>query len=213
MIDFEQPKEIDAAYFDILEKNAEDFRIFSHGIRYHFESIANMDTIDEVRAYINSIYPDLEILSYTGMSKNKAFDVIINKYTALCSGKGIDISFDVKTLNLSFIEPPDLSIILNNLLDNAVTAAGKSDSKTIRVSCFCRNEKIAALRIINSCDQEPKSQCGNLVSTKYDATIHGFGVKSVERVIRKYNGQMEWKYDKGTSMFEVLIAFPLKSQK
>ena len=208
-----EQEQIDATYMEILEKNADDMRIFTHGIKHHFESIANMDNTDSVREYISAIYPDLELVSCTGMSKNKSFDVIINKYLAICTKKGIDIKFDVKTFNLDFIKPADLSIILNNLLDNAVLASEKSKEKFINVSCFCRNERMGALKITNSNDFKPNSKFGILLTTKNDKQSHGFGIKSVERVIKKYNGILDWSYDEDSARFEITIVFPLNKQK
>lgn len=207
-----EQEKIDAKYMEILEKNADDIKVFTHGIKHHFESIANLDTTDSVRKYISTIYPDLETLSSAGMSKNKSFDVIINKYQTICAAKGINISFDVKTFNLDFINPADLSIILNNLLDNAVTASEKSKNKFIKVRCFCRNERMGALKITNSSDFKPRSKAGMLLTTKGNNEIHGFGIKSVERVVKKYNGLLNWSYDENGTVFEITIAFPLNTE-
>lgn len=205
-----QQEEIDETYLKILEKSNDDLHVFSHNIKHHFELITNLNSKEEVSEYIFSIYPDLDEISQTGISKNKCFDILINKYRTLCMSKNIEIHFDVKTCNLSFIDSADLSIILNNLLYNSVVAAESSSARFIKLNCFSRNKNFAVLKIINSCDSEPIVRGGRLLTSKKEKFLHGFGMKSVERTIKKYNGEMEWKYDADTKIFEVLIVFFVK---
>lgn len=114
------------------------------------------------------------------MSKNKTLDIIISKYTSLCASKNIDIFFNLKTADLSDIDDLDLSTILNNILDNAIESVAKSEKKKITVDIY---KKLAfeIIRIKNSCNCQPKSKNGKLVTIKEDKTFHGLGLQSVER--------------------------------
>ena len=108
---------------------------------------------------------------------------------------------------MSFIEPTDLSTILNNLLDNAVEAAEKSKEKFINVKVSLNEHNTKVLTIINSCDNEPVTKNDKLVTTKENSSGHGLGIKSVKRTLKNYNGDFEWFYDKEKKEFKVIVLF------
>ena len=72
-------EEQDKRYFEIIEQSNKDMRIFSHDIKNHLTQIRNLENIEAVQSYIDSIYPNIEKFSFTGISKNKMLDLIISK--------------------------------------------------------------------------------------------------------------------------------------
>ena len=206
-------KEVDKQYLEIIEKNNDDLKIFTHDIKNHLKHIASLSEDKRVTDYISNLYGEVDQSVYYGMTKNRTFDVIINKYLTLCERKNIRISFDTKSSNLSFIEDTDLSTILNNLLDNAVESAEKTKDRKIAVSAYLRNSSFVALKITNSCDTPPVVNKNVLMSTKGDNGLHGLGMKSVERAVKRYDGMVEWNYFDDTNMFEIVLVFPVSGRK
>ena len=64
------------------------------------------------------------------------------------------------------------------------------------------------ITVINSSDIEPTGKNCDLITTKKNKSIHGFGTKSIRKTIKKYHGEMEWEYDKGLKQFKLVILFP-----
>lgn len=203
----EQKAKIDEKYFEILEKNNNNLKIFTHDIKNHLLHIANLAQNKEVTDYITDLCGTVINFGNSAISPNKTLDIIINKYLLLCEGKKINIYFDIKTADLSFIEPTDLTALLNNLLDNAVEAAEKSSEKEISIKLFTKNNSMQAIKITNSCDNEPHIKSRNLLTTKENEKLHGLGLKSVKKIVSKYNGSFEWNYKKEENKFEVFIIF------
>ncbi|HBA93823.1 MAG TPA: hypothetical protein DCZ02_04325, partial [Ruminococcaceae bacterium] len=144
-------EEQDKKYFEIIEQSNKDMRVFSHDIKNHLTQIRNLNDITAVQEYIDRLYPTIEKFNYTGISKNQMLDLIISKYSKLCESKKIKFAVDVKTSNLSYIDDVDLSTLMNNLLDNAVEAAEKSNNPFIQLSVFAKNNICDGLIIKNSC--------------------------------------------------------------
>lgn len=48
---------------------------------------------------------------------------------------------------------------------------------------------------------------GKLKTSKKDTISHGYGLKSIERVVNKYNGFIDMYYDENDSTFHTLISF------
>lgn len=201
-------EEQDKRYFEIIEQSNKDMRIFSHDIKNHLMQIRNLENIEAVQNYIDSIYPNVEKFSFTGISKNKMLDLIISKYATLCESKNIRFSVDVKTANLAYVQDSDLSTLMNNLLDNAVEAAEQADTGFIQVYIFSKSNIHDGLVIKNSYACAPKTENGELKTTKHNKKMHGIGTKSIRKTLKKYNAVYGWKYDEDLKIFETDIVFP-----
>ena len=203
----QQKQEIDTQYLQIIEQNNKNSSILIHDIKNHLQHIKSLNDSEEIHSYIESISDEVQSYGYIGMSKNKTLDLLISKYLNLCQGKGIKIEFDVKTANLNNIAPTDISTIINNLLDNAVESAEKSGKKTVSVSIF-KKQGFEILKVQNSCDNKPQAKNGNLLTTKKEKQLHGYGTRSVIKTINKYDGMFDWEYSETERIFTVTVAVP-----
>ena len=202
-----EKEETEKKYFDIIEKNNNDLKLFTHDIKNHLEQISNLSDNNSVKQYVSKLYGTLNEYSNIGQSGNKNLDIIISKYNTLCNTKNISILFNVKTANLSNVDSVDLSTIFNNLLDNAVEAAEKSEKKQVSVNIYTR-KSFAVVNIINSCDVSPKQINHKLLTLKKDKELHGLGISSVQKALKKYDGLFEWEYNENEHIFTVTIAIP-----
>ena len=200
--------ETDAKYLNILEQSNKDMQIFAHGMKNHLTQIRSAASFDDAKQYLDAIYPELEKFSSVGISQNKMLDLIISKYLRLCESKNIAFSVDVKTANLHYIADTDLSALLNNLLDNAVEAAEKSENRFVKLAVYSKNQLYDGLTVLNSCCTAPLTRGEQLETTKSDKKLHGIGIKSILKVVEKYNGIYDWNYNESTKTFETIIAFP-----
>ena len=203
-----QKEEIDRKYLSLLEHNNEALRRFSHNINHHLESIVAIADNPEVTEYVNTVFGEINKFSNTGVTKNKLLDVIFSKYNYLCEKEEIDLKIDTKTGNLSFLEDADLTVLINNLLDNAVEAASKTKGRKIEVTISTDKRKFQVLRILNSCSVRPMYNGFDFLSSKSQGIAHGLGIKSVKIITDKYSGKFDWQYDEEEKTFEIVIIFP-----
>ena len=129
---------------------------------------------------------------------------MIHKYSVDCEIRGIHFEYDVKSCNLSRVSDLDLVAIIGNLMDNAIAAAEQSHTKSVSFATSWRND-YSIIIVFNSCDIPPKAVGENLVSSKPNQALHGFGIKSVKRTIKKYEGDFEWIYDEPNHLFTVTV--------
>lgn len=198
----------DKQYFEIIDKSNKEMRIFAHDTKNHLLQMRNLYSIEDVHNYIDKLTPNIEKFEQIGISKNKMLDLIISKYMTLCELKNIELSIDVKTANLSYIDDVDLSTLMNNLLDNAVEAAEKSSGGFIKIKIFSKNKMYDALIIQNSSLKKPLIENNKLLTSKHDRKIHGIGISSVKRVLKKYDAVYDWSYFEDLKVFQTDIAFP-----
>lgn len=191
-------------YYDILEKQNQDLMIYAHDAKNHLSAIKMLNTNSQIEEYINKMAESLATYSKVSHSGNHTLDVIINKYITECEIKNIKFSYDIRLKNLEYVEDYDLVAILGNLLDNALEAAEISQNREITLSTDYRNT-YDVLIITNSCDTTPKSLNEKLLTTKKDKKLHGIGLKSVTKTLKKYNGDYDWEYDAQNKIFTSTI--------
>ncbi len=202
-------KEIDEAYYKVLDYQNEELKTLVHDEKNHLAVIKSFSNMSEVEEYVDKIYSDLNKYSSSGKTKNKMLDLILNKYKVLCESEGIDFYINIRTANLSFMENSDLTRMLSNIMDNAVEAAKKSEEKKIDLS-INNVSGHDMLTCVNSSDEKPVVSSGTLKTTKKDKKFHGIGIKSIKRVVDKYDGEHEWEYDEEKKEFSTYIMFGVK---
>lgn len=195
----------DINYYEILEKQNDNLRAYAHDAKNHLSTIKNLNDNPEVEMYISKMIERLAEYGKVCHSGNHTLDVVIDKYVTECELNNIAFEFDIKNNNLSQIEPYDLVAVLGNLLDNALEAAEQSQDKIVSIETDYRNN-FSVIIVSNSCNKNPQFSNTELpVTTKSNKRLHGFGLKSVRKTIKKYSGDIAFDYDSITKNFVVTV--------
>lgn len=187
-------------YYDILEHQNQQLLIYAHDAKNHLTAIKDLNTDPIIDDYIQTMTNNLSEYSKVCNSGNMTLDVILNRYKTESELKGINFTFDVRLNNLSFVDDFDLVTILDNLLDNAIEAAGITKDKSITFETDNRNSYTVII-LSNSCEQSPTINNNRLITTKKDKTVHGLGLMSVSNTLKKYNGDIDWEFLKDKNQF------------
>lgn len=196
--------QLEKTYYDILDYKNQQLMIYAHDAKNHLAAIKNLNKDPRIDNYISKLSEQLKSYSNRCTSGNMILDVIINKYASECELRSISFHYDVRTNNLSNVNGTDLVSILGNLLDNAMLAAEKSKAKTVSIETDFRND-YGIIIITNSTVGPPITIGTQLLSTKPDPSWHGYGIKSVTKTLRGYDGDMNWNYDDNRQIFTVTV--------
>lgn len=198
--------ELNNSYMQVLETQNNDMHMIVHDVKNHYSAIANMENIEEVKEYINSISDDIQKHQIVRITDNKMLDLLLSKYKVECGNKGIAFSTEVKTANLDYVHDSDLSILICNLLDNAIESAIKSEARQITFS-LRRVNNFDVLNVTNSCNIEPIIKNSKLVTSKTDKSSHGYGMKIISKYAKKNNAEYEWHFDNDKNSFNSTLIF------
>lgn len=142
-------------------------------------------------------------------SGNSTVDAIINfKYTT-AKEYGIDFRLKVFIPNELPIEQSDVGVVLGNAIDNAIEAVRKCESskKVIEISMGVKKEAWVVV-IKNPYETEIKrDRNGNILSTKTKEYRRGYGLKSIERIIEKYQGEIIIDTEHGRFSLTMVLNF------
>lgn len=199
----------EASYFQLLERQNEELMLYAHDARKHLAAIQSLNEDPQVEAYAKKLSQRLADYTRGCHSGNKLLDVMIHKYSIDCETRRIRFEYDVRLCGLNQLEDIDLVAILGNLMDNAVTAAEQSQEKWVSL-CTGRRNSCDILIVSNSCDTPPQTSGGRLLSSKADAAIHGIGLRSVEKTLKKHQGDYDLDYDPIKRVFTATVMLPLK---
>lgn len=176
-----------------------ELMILKHNLESNEVSVAmkNLNTI------IQS-YDKTESISMCG---NSIIDSIINFKYVLAQDKKIKFILKLFIPEELPFDQCDLGIVIGNAIDNAIeaTANSKNTEKEIKIVMGVKKEAFVMI-IENPYNSNLKTDVqGNLLSSKNDFdNRHGYGIKSIKRVVEKYNGEMIIETNKG--MFSLTIA-------
>ena len=199
-----QKAEIDTEYYSLLQNQYENSNIIIHDIKRHLMSVkelANHNDCDNILKYIDDLYGEYDIKYLRKYSNHKLINAIINRYMEMCKTYNIDFYCDIRDIDFSFISDANLTAILDNLLENAIEAAKDSELKTIELTIKESNSNFVAINLENSCTTAPKKSGGELITTKTDKEVHGYGIRSIKRIAKEYNGNINYSFDEKTMTF------------
>lgn len=192
---------------EIINQSTEAIRLLKHDFKNHVMMLSNLyknGQDDEVQAYVNTILGNLEDEALAN-SNNFVIDSIIN-FKLRCI-KNSDIKF---TININVpisidINAHDLTAILGNLLDNAITACEKSKDKILDIKISSKMNNLVIL-INNSYDGKIINKNGKIKTTKLYKDSHGLGLTSIKKTLEKYDGEMRIGYT--NTIFSTSIIIP-----
>ena len=132
-----------------------------------------LDIIDADKALIDTGHP--------------AIDTIFENKIAAASSHGITCDIKFKYQAEILIDEMDISIVVGNIMDNAIEACQAFDGEKVIEGYIHSNDSDVVIKITNS------SAKGNGLKTKKsDKHFHGYGTKSITSLAEKYSGSAEF---------------------
>ncbi len=119
-------------------------------------------------------------------------NVLFTEKSLFCEQNSINISCMIDGAKLSFIEEGDLYCLFGNLLDNALEAVKDIAEPERRVIDLVVKAKDGLLLVQeeNYFDGTLEFEDGLPLTTKGDRGYHGFGMRSLRLLARKYGGEL-----------------------
>lgn len=205
-------KEYDLAeYYKTLFKQDENQKILIHDIRKHLISIAKLNEQyehDKISEYLDTILNSPDLQTSVHISDNELLNSLLCHYIQSCKDNNIIFKVDVRKKLLCHLDYSDLTALFCNLLDNAMDACINIQNSYIDLSVTSKeNTNITIINVVNSCTVSPTfNKSGMPVSNKKNLLKHGFGLKSVERIVNKYNGNIKMYFNNDKNTFHTIIA-------
>lgn len=181
------------ANYQGLQKAYDANRMLQHDNKNHMLAMYELikdNRNEEALNYINK-WMNMSKNSLEGIrSGNEIIDIIVNSKVNEAKEKNIVFEYDVAHVGNLRIEDVDMCALLANLMDNAIEACEKIETYSwIHLSISRKNDMLLIL-IKNSISEEMLKKKSFFETEKEKPHLHGWGMKSIERVIHKYDGEI-----------------------
>lgn len=194
-------------YYESVKDNIDILNMKAHDLKHFINDFRTNGNISEEE--LDELQNTVEEYETTPKTGNKALDTVLSEKTYICRSKKIPLYVMVKEDLLKFIKVGDITSLFGNLLDNAIEYEGQvSDfSKRFILLKITKKGQIISIHIENYCNTDIEFKDGLPVSTKKDGRFHGFGLKSVTYIVKKYGGNI--RFDKRNDIYNTDIIFPI----
>lgn len=210
-LEYERQKEKSTAeYYDLLNEQNENSKIVMHDIKRHLNAIKSIAKDKSVTEYIDDFIEDFSINKSVDYCNNPMVNSIVNRYKSFCDKFGVKINIDIRSADFGFMSEPDITALLDNLLENAVEAAQNTENGFIDFSAFVRKNKYLSMQLTNSVKNIVAVKNNRIASSKKSDAIHGTGLKSIKRVVKKYDGEINMKFNENDMTFTSNIVFEIR---
>lgn len=173
-------------YIDAITERTVEYNKLRHDMKNHFdivERMINTSHIQEAKDYMEQISFD-QGEHYVHVN-HLVLNYILSNKTKLAKSHGIDLCSVIIGKPVTFIADVDYSILVGNLLDNAIEATIEAKENEINL-CLSFYEDRFVIEVKNCVVDKPKSK--QLLTNKKDKSKHGIGLKNIKDIVEKYNG-------------------------
>lgn len=170
-----------------LEKNRE----LVHDTKNHYliiseyERTAEYEKLHKYIEELKSDYVQVNPQIYTG---NRILDLVLSQARIRAEQKGISFEMDVVPFAGLPFEDREVCSLFGNLLDNAVESCEKvTVNSKIRVK-IQKQKQMIFIEIANTMNEIPIKREKGFFTSKLQKDMHGYGLKSVQRIVDAYEG-------------------------
>lgn len=196
-------------HFEEVENMYRQTRGWRHDLKNHIQTMkahAAMGEYEKLGEYMNELDTDLSEVDQIIKTGNVKIDAVLNSKLSLARAKHIKVEAKAIVPKEIAVSEVDLSVILGNLMDNAMEAClkiGEEERRFLRVYIDVFKGQLY-IYVMNSMQDSPR-RIGRIYLTTKDSRNHGFGLMRMDKVVEKYHGYLDRQNEDGVFATEVML--------
>lgn len=174
----------------------EQSRKLRHNLKHHLlilQGFLDSGETGKAREYLAQYFQQTDNGSMPQICSNPVVNMLISHYASIAKERGIVFLPHINIPDKLSVQNADLSVLLGNLLENAIEAAdGASGENCIFLNMHCPG-KMLLISLENGFDGFVKKEGARYHSTKQGH--RGLGIKSIAEIAQKYDGEAEFSHE------------------
>ncbi len=196
--------------YEYLQDKIEEARRAKHDLRHHIHLVSayfNDGKTEELREYLQKYSEESLEDSQIFFCNHYATNALLVYFASQAKRFGIRYTVSVDLPVQVGIPDEALTVVLGNLLENAISAC-KDERQSPTIHVYGKmDESVVFFKITNTCTRLlKKDPSGQYLSTKKGE--HGIGLSSVRSIVEQYEGIMETRQKDGVFTASVMLTLP-----
>ena len=183
-----------------------EMRGYKHDFHHHLQALKGQleaGEVDRALAYIEQL--DNQLINVDTLLKtgNVSLDANLSAKIAQAKAENIAVTVKANVPDALTISDLELSIIIGNLLDNAIEACRTvTGERFIRIFISMKGTMLY-FSMLNAAGAK-KKKTGSLFATHKDG-VHGFGLRRAEAILEEHGGWVKYNSEDGAFTSEFLV--------
>jgi hypothetical protein len=195
--------------YKLSKENIELINMKCHDLKHQIMALKEDGSAKHIQEVENAV----KIYDSAVKTGNDVLDVILTEKSLVCEKNKITLTCMVNGEDLSFMDNMDIYSLFGNALSNAIESTSKIEDEDKR--CISINVKtvgnMLSSHIENFYQGNLSFSKDGLPLTDKDKNYHGFGVLSMDRIVKSYDGVMNINAKNGLFCLDFVI--PIKKTK
>mgnify|MGYP000171634783 FL=1 len=183
-----------------------EMRGYKHDFHHHLQALKGQleaGEVDRALAYIEQLDNQLMNVDTLLKTGNVSLDAILSAKIAQAKAENIAVTVKANVPDQLTISDLELSIIIGNLLDNAIEACRTvTGERFIRIFISMKGTMLY-FSMLNAAGAK-KKKTGSLFATHKDG-VHGFGLRRAEAILEEHGGWVKYNSEDGAFTSEFLV--------
>jgi len=183
-----------------------EMRGYKHDFHHHLQTLKGQLEAGEIGralAYIEQLDNQLMHVDTLLKTGNVSLDAILSAKIAQAKAENIAVTVKANVPDSLTVSDLELSIIIGNLLDNAIEACcTASGERFIRIFITMKGNMLY-FYMLNTAGVK-REKTGSLFKTHKDG-VHGFGLRRAEAIIGEHGGWVKYNSEDGAFTSEFLV--------
>jgi len=183
-----------------------EMRGYKHDFHHHLQTLKGQLESGEVEralAYIEQLDNQLMNVDTLLKTGNVSLDAILSAKLAQAKSENIAVTVKANVPDMLTISDVELSIIIGNLLDNAIEACRAVTGERFVRIFMSMTGNMLYFSMLNAAGQKEK-KTGSLFETHKDG-VHGFGLRRAEAILEEHGGWVKYNSEDGAFTSEFLV--------
>ena len=193
-------------HLDEVRSIHNEMRGYKHDFHHHLQTLKGQleaGETDRALAYLEQLDRSLQAVDTLQKTGNVTVDAILSAKLAQAKAAGIPVTVQANLPAQLLLSDLELSIVLGNLLDNAMEACGAAEGEKFLRLTLCLKGKMLYCYLLNSAGAKQK-KLGALFKTAKPGA-HGFGLHRAAAIIEQHGGWIKCNSEDGAFTSEFLV--------
>jgi len=190
-------------------ENIELINIKCHDLRHQIRSLKESSS-PEIQKELDELEKKIRIYDTNVKTGNDTLDVLLSEKSLFCHKNDITMDCIIDGKQIDFLSEKEICSLFGNIVDNAVESTLRIPDAQKRIITLKIYSKMGGVYIT-----EENPYVGTLVmkkgiplTDKADKAVHGFGMKSIENVVRQHDGQMKITAENNRFLLQIFFLGP-----